>query len=166
MLVMPFPSAIRLSFSCRTPKLTQVLSNRIHRAGNYWVVNQIISKGLHTANAETTQFTTDLMDKLERVCTVATTLARTRAFMLTLSVCQKFKEENPDNDAIKDNVAGQAYIEQFGQEVFSRADNAVRANKASKYAYILRLYSALVASSLTARRKKNGFNTDKEKSIF
>lgn len=82
------------------------------------------------------------MDKLERVCTVATTLAAmamsTRAFTLTLCVCQKFKEENPDNDAIKDNVAGQAYIEQFGQEVFSRADNAVRANKASKYAYILR----------------------------
>ncbi|EED16884.1 conserved hypothetical protein [Talaromyces stipitatus ATCC 10500] len=76
---------------------------------NYWVVNQIISKGLHTTNAESTQFTTDLMDKLER-----------------------FKNENPDNDAITDNVAGQAYVEQFGLEVFNRADNAVRANKASK----------------------------------
>lgn len=36
-------------------------------AGNYWVVNQIISKGLHSTDAESTQYTTDLMDKLERV---------------------------------------------------------------------------------------------------
>ncbi|GAM38038.1 hypothetical protein TCE0_033f08463 [Talaromyces pinophilus] len=76
---------------------------------NYWVVNQIISKGLHSTDAESTQYTTDLMDKLER-----------------------FKNENPDNDAITDNVAGQAYVEQFGLEVFARADNAVRANKATK----------------------------------
>lgn len=33
----------------------------------YWVVNQIISKGLHSTDAESTQYTTDLMDKLERV---------------------------------------------------------------------------------------------------
>lgn len=31
-----------------------------------------------------------------------------------------------------DDVAGKAYVEQFGHETFSRADNAVRANKASK----------------------------------
>lgn len=46
--------------------------------------------------------------------------------------CYQFKNENAENDAIMDNVAGQAYVEQFGLEVFSRADNAVRANKASK----------------------------------
>jgi vacuolar protein sorting-associated protein VTA1 len=45
---------------------------------------------------------------------------------------ERFKSENPDNDAITDNVAGQAYVEQFGLEVFARADNAVRANKATK----------------------------------
>ncbi|EEA21538.1 conserved hypothetical protein [Talaromyces marneffei ATCC 18224] len=45
---------------------------------------------------------------------------------------ERFKSENPDNDAITDNVAGQAYVEQFGLEVFTRADNAVRANKATK----------------------------------
>ncbi|OKL59482.1 hypothetical protein UA08_05260 [Talaromyces atroroseus] len=76
---------------------------------NYWVVNQIISKGLHNASEESIGFTTNLMDKLER-----------------------FKTENSENDAVMDNVAGQAYVEQFGLEVFSRADNAVRANKASK----------------------------------
>lgn len=31
-----------------------------------------------------------------------------------------------------DDVAGKAYVEQFGLETFTRADNAVRANKASK----------------------------------
>ena len=31
-----------------------------------------------------------------------------------------------------DDVAGKAYVEQFGNETFARADNAVRANKASR----------------------------------
>lgn len=48
----------------------------------------------------------------------------------------KFKSENSDNDAVTDNVAAQAYVEQFGLEVFNRADNAVRANKASRYVCI------------------------------
>ncbi|CCD34347.1 hypothetical protein BofuT4_uP103070.1 [Botrytis cinerea T4] len=33
----------------------------------YWIVNQILSKGLHTGDAETLQYTTTLMEKLERV---------------------------------------------------------------------------------------------------
>jgi vacuolar protein sorting-associated protein VTA1 len=37
-------------------------------AGNYWVVNQIISKGLHNSDDETVRYTTSLMDKLEQVC--------------------------------------------------------------------------------------------------
>lgn len=47
--------------------------------------------------------------------------------------CYKFKNEHPGNDAITDNVAGQAYVEQFALEVFSRAENAMRANKVTKY---------------------------------
>lgn len=43
------------------------------------------------------------------------------------------KADNADNDAMVDDIAGQAYIEQFGLETFQRADNAVRANKASRY---------------------------------
>lgn len=35
--------------------------------GNYWIVNQIISKGLHNSDEEAVQFTTKLMDKLEQV---------------------------------------------------------------------------------------------------
>ena len=37
-----------------------------------------------------------------------------------------------NDDAIVDETAGQALIEQFGLEVFTRADNAIRANKASR----------------------------------
>lgn len=51
-------------------------------------------------------YTTALMDKLEKI-----------------------KEQNPDNDAILDEVAAKAYIEQFALETFERADKTVRANK-------------------------------------
>ncbi|RAL58152.1 hypothetical protein DID88_002356 [Monilinia fructigena] len=78
-------------------------------AREFWIVNQILAKGLHNGNAETLQYTTTLMDKLERI-----------------------KSENPDNDAIMDETAGQAYVEQFGMEIFSRADKAVEANKVTK----------------------------------
>ena len=44
----------------------------------------------------------------------------------------KTKADNPENDAILNDLAGQAYVEQFGLETFQRADNAVRANKASR----------------------------------
>lgn len=76
---------------------------------NYWIVHQIIGKGLHTSDEESLQYTTTLMDKLEQV-----------------------KSEYAENDAVTDNVAGQAYVEQFGLEIFNRGDNAVRANKATK----------------------------------
>jgi vacuolar protein sorting-associated protein VTA1 len=36
-------------------------------AGEYWIVNQILSKGLHNGDNETLQYTTTLMDKLEHV---------------------------------------------------------------------------------------------------
>ncbi|PGH16042.1 hypothetical protein AJ79_02022 [Helicocarpus griseus UAMH5409] len=75
---------------------------------NYWTVNQILSKGLHNSDGDCLKYTTDLMDKLE-----------------------KFKSENSDSDTVVDDAAGQAYIEQFGLETFQRADNAVRANKAT-----------------------------------
>ncbi|RMZ84987.1 hypothetical protein DV738_g185, partial [Chaetothyriales sp. CBS 135597] len=76
---------------------------------NYWIVNQILSKGLHNTDEECLSYTSALMDRLE-----------------------KFKEENADEPAVSDDVAGKAYMEQFGLETFARADNAVRANKASR----------------------------------
>jgi vacuolar protein sorting-associated protein VTA1 len=51
-------------------------------------------------------YTTTLMDKLER-----------------------WKLENPANDAIHDDIAAQAYVEQFALETFERAEKQVRANK-------------------------------------
>ena len=36
-------------------------------AGNYWIVNQILSKGLHNTDDECMTFTMNLMDKLEQV---------------------------------------------------------------------------------------------------
>jgi hypothetical protein len=36
-------------------------------AGYYWVVSQILSKKLHSADAESMSYTTDIMDKLEHV---------------------------------------------------------------------------------------------------
>jgi len=53
-------------------------------------------------------YTTNLMDKLERI-----------------------KADNPRDDAIMDDVAAKAYVEQFALDTFERAENAVRANKAS-----------------------------------
>lgn len=44
----------------------------------------------------------------------------------------QFKNDNSGNDTVTDDVASKAYMEQFGMETFQRADNAVRANKASR----------------------------------
>lgn len=76
---------------------------------NYWIVEQILAKQLHKADADCMSYTMTLMDKLEQT-----------------------KSDFSDNDAIMDDMAGQAYIEQFGQETFQRADNAMKANKASR----------------------------------
>jgi len=54
-------------------------------------------------------YTMKLMDKLEQV-----------------------KSENATNDAIVDDTAGQAYVEEFALETFQRADRAVQANKVTK----------------------------------
>lgn len=35
--------------------------------GNYWIVNQIISKGLHNSDAESMNFTMALVERLEQV---------------------------------------------------------------------------------------------------
>ncbi|KAF2498665.1 DUF605-domain-containing protein [Lophium mytilinum] len=74
----------------------------------YYIVQQILSKGLHQADQECLQYTTTLMDKLEQT-----------------------KTEHASEDAIMDEMAAQAYCEQFALDTFQRADNAVRANKAS-----------------------------------
>lgn len=53
----------------------------------------------------------------------------------TTTLVQKLedlKAQYPANDAITDDVAGQALVEQFGLDLFNKADNVVRANKVSR----------------------------------
>lgn len=38
-----------------------------HRTGEYWIINQILAKGLHNTDQECLAYTTTLMDKLEQV---------------------------------------------------------------------------------------------------
>ncbi|CAG7985753.1 unnamed protein product [Penicillium salamii] len=76
---------------------------------NFHIVNQIIERGLHNSDDEIKIYTTNLVDKLEQ-----------------------FKIDNPDNETITDTVAASAYVEQFGLEVFGRAEAAMNANKVTK----------------------------------
>ncbi|KAL1303712.1 hypothetical protein AAFC00_007064 [Neodothiora populina] len=75
----------------------------------YYIVDQILAKGLHTASDECMNYTTTLMDKLEQ-----------------------FKTEQAGNDAITDDVAAKAYVEQFALETFQRGDTAIHTNNASR----------------------------------
>ena len=69
-------------------------------------MNKILERGLHTENDETMTYTTTLMDKLEQI-----------------------KADQAGNDAIHDDMAAQAYVEQFAQETFQRAEGVMKANK-------------------------------------
>ncbi|KAI5306043.1 hypothetical protein KEM56_002439 [Ascosphaera pollenicola] len=75
---------------------------------NYHILEQILARKLHTQDEECLKFTTSLMDELET-----------------------FKAQNSSNDAVTDDVASQAYVEQFAFETFQRGENAMRADKAT-----------------------------------
>lgn len=49
---------------------------------------------------------------------------------------EKWKADNAGNDAVHDDVAAQAYVEQFALETFERAEKSVRANQVKAYASI------------------------------
>lgn len=68
-----------------------------------------MGKGLHNTDDETFEFTKTLIERLEST-----------------------KTERADDDAIVDNVAGQAYVEQFANETFDRAERTLRANKVTR----------------------------------
>lgn len=44
---------------------------------------------------------------------------------------ERFKTETAGNDAVHDDVAAQAYVEQFATETFQRADIALRGRRAT-----------------------------------
>ena len=55
------------------------------------------------------------------------------------------KAEHSQDDAIIDDIAGQAYVEQFGLETFQRGENAMSSNKVTRY----NIYSILKCIPLT-----------------
>ncbi|RCI10880.1 hypothetical protein L249_5206 [Ophiocordyceps polyrhachis-furcata BCC 54312] len=75
----------------------------------YHAVNQIVGRSLHTTDDACFAFTKTLIESLEAV-----------------------KAERADDDAIVDNDAGQAYVEQFANETFARAERALRADKVTR----------------------------------
>lgn len=75
----------------------------------YYILNQILSKGLHSSDEECSAYAVQLMDKLET-----------------------YKSSNTLNDAIIDDVAAKAYIENFALETFNKADEAQRMNKVTR----------------------------------
>ncbi|KAK3716700.1 hypothetical protein LTR37_006330 [Vermiconidia calcicola] len=75
----------------------------------YYILQQVLNKNLHTSDEECQSYAIQLMDKLEQT-----------------------KADSASNDAIVDDVAAKAYIENFALDTFSRADNAQRANQVTK----------------------------------
>jgi len=45
---------------------------------------------------------------------------------------EEAKSQDPPNDAIIDDVAAKAYVEQFALETFQRGDDAIHTDKASR----------------------------------
>ncbi|KAF4950545.1 hypothetical protein FSARC_13156 [Fusarium sarcochroum] len=109
---LPLPPALKI------PEVSRFINraNQVRKhepAIAYWceyhAVNQIVGKSLHTTDDETFEFTKNLIEQLEAT-----------------------KTERPDDDAIIDNAAGQAYVEQFAQQTFDRAERTMRANKVTR----------------------------------
>ena len=75
----------------------------------YYILQQILAKSYHANDKECETYAVQLMDKLEQR-----------------------KAENPSNDAIVDDVAAKAYMENFALDTFNRGDDAQRINNVTK----------------------------------
>ncbi|CZT19584.1 uncharacterized protein RCC_05435 [Ramularia collo-cygni] len=75
----------------------------------YYILQQILSRQLHASDEECTNYAMQLMEKMEN-----------------------YKSANAANDAVVDDMAAKAYIENFALETFNRGDEAQRANKVTK----------------------------------
>ncbi|KAK3067512.1 hypothetical protein LTR53_015578 [Teratosphaeriaceae sp. CCFEE 6253] len=76
---------------------------------SYHLLNQILAHQLHLADDATQAYALQLMDTLET-----------------------FKQANAANDAITDDLAARAYIENFALETFERGDEAQRLGKVTR----------------------------------
>jgi vacuolar protein sorting-associated protein VTA1 len=83
--------------------------------GEYRAVNQIVGKSLHTTGDDAFAYTKTLIDRLEAT-----------------------KVEHADDDSIVDNDAAKAYVEQFAQQTFDRAERTLRANKVTRWVIVAR----------------------------
>ncbi|PHH75708.1 hypothetical protein CDD80_2165 [Ophiocordyceps camponoti-rufipedis] len=101
----------------------------------YHAVNQIVGRSLHTADDASFAFTKTLIERLEAT-----------------------KAERADDDAIVDNEAGQAYVESFANETFARAERALRADKVTRWAFVLRAWVLLLIASLWYRQTADTFD--------
>lgn len=75
----------------------------------YYILQQILNKSLHTIDNDCQTYAVNLMDKLEA-----------------------FKSANASNDAIVDDVAAKAYMENFALETFERAHAAQRSDEVTR----------------------------------
>jgi vacuolar protein sorting-associated protein VTA1 len=99
----------------------------------YWAVNQILAKQLHTTDEDILNYTTNLMDKLEQV-RAGPGFQNSGNGDMALTGIRQTKSEHATEDAITDDLAGQAYVEQFAQETLDRAERVVKANRVTQYA--------------------------------
>ncbi|PNY24253.1 Vacuolar protein sorting-associated protein vts1 [Tolypocladium capitatum] len=108
----PLPAALKIPEVSRFINRANQLRT-IKPAIAYWceyhAVNQIVGKSLHTTDDDCFAFTKTLIERLEAT-----------------------KAEHADDDAIMDNDAGQAYVEQFAHETFGRAERTLRANRVTR----------------------------------
>ncbi|KAH7076922.1 Sec1 family-domain-containing protein [Paraphoma chrysanthemicola] len=100
----------------------------------YWlrfhIVQKIIASGLHSADQECTAYTTDLMEKLEHA-----------------------KAQNPNEDALLDDVAANAYCEQFALQTFAKGDKDMTEDKATNNTVDTLLAAAAFLEVLTVWKK-------------
>lgn len=75
----------------------------------YYILQTLLRKNLHTTDPECATYAASLMDKLEQT-----------------------KSANATNDAILDDVAAKAYIENFALDTFNRADQAQREGRVTR----------------------------------
>ncbi|EMC95006.1 hypothetical protein BAUCODRAFT_149040 [Baudoinia panamericana UAMH 10762] len=75
----------------------------------YYALQQILSKQLHIGDNDSQNYAIHLMDKLEQT-----------------------KAANTTNDAIIDDIAAKAYVENFALETFHRADEAQRGHHVTR----------------------------------
>ncbi|KAF2442170.1 DUF605-domain-containing protein [Karstenula rhodostoma CBS 690.94] len=96
----------------------------------FYIIQKIIGAGLHTADGDCTTYTANLMDQLEQT-----------------------KAANPDEDALHDETAAQAYCEQFAFTTFAKGEKDMTSNAVTKSTADTLLAAATFFEMLTIWKK-------------